>query len=231
MKIIPAIDLMKGSVVRLVKGDPNKMIIYSKDPLSVAKRFERYADALHIIDLDAALSRGNNKSIIKEIAESVSIEVEVGGGIRSIEYAKELLEYADSIILGTLAYKDIDALRSLLEYGKDRIIVAIDHKHGRVMIDGWKSSADLTLESAINRFKSIGVDKFLVTDIERDGTLLGVDLDVYSKIGRLARIIASGGIASIEDIINLKSIDIYGVILGKALYDDKISLEEVKMLS
>ncbi len=229
MKIIPAIDLMGGKVVRLVKGDANSKIVYSNDPLSIAKRFEKHADALHIIDLDATLSLGNNKDVIKEIAKSVSIEIQVGGGIRSKKYAEEMLEYADTIMLGTLAYKEPNILKELLEYGKDRIMVAIDHRDGKVMINGWKSSADIDLINAINNFKAIGVEKFLVTNIDRDGTLEGADLSTFRMISNLAKIIASGGIASIGDIISLKKMNIYGVILGKALYEQKIRLEEVRV--
>lgn len=230
MKIIPAIDLMDGKVVRLIKGDPKDKIVYSNDPISTAKRLEKYADALHIIDLDATLSIGNNKDVIRSIAKNVGIEIQVGGGIRSIEYAEEMLDYADAIMLGTLAYKDLDAIKYLLKYGKDRIIVAIDHRDGRVMINGWKSSTDVDIINAINNFKSIGIEKFLVTNIDRDGTLQGVDIDTLSKISNLAKIIASGGVASIDDIIKLKKMKIYGVILGKALYDNKIRLEEVKSI-
>lgn len=230
MRIIPAIDLMDGKVVRLVRGDPKNKIIYSNDPTSIAKRFARYADALHIIDLDATLSLGNNKSIIREIAESIDIEIQVGGGIRSKEYAEELLDYVHSIMLGTLAYKDPYTLKDLLRYGKERIIVAIDHRNNKVMINGWKSSADTDLIEAIGRFKEIGVEKFLVTNIDRDGTLEGADIDAFAKISSMGKIIASGGIASINDIIKLKSMNIYGVILGKALYDNKIRLEEVRSI-
>ncbi|GIU70779.1 MAG: 1-(5-phosphoribosyl)-5-[(5-phosphoribosylamino) methylideneamino] imidazole-4-carboxamide isomerase [Candidatus Nitrosocaldaceae archaeon] len=230
MKIIPAIDLMDGKVVRLIKGDPKNKVVYSNDPISTANRLAKYADALHIIDLDATLSLGNNKDVIRSIAKNVGIEIQVGGGIRSIEYAEEMLDYADAIMLGTLAYKDPDAIKYLLKYGKDRIIVAIDHRDGRVMINGWKSSTDIDIINAINNFKSIGIEKFLVTNIDKDGTLEGVDIDTLSKISNLAKIIASGGVASIDDIIKLKKMKIYGVILGKALYDNKIRLEEVRSI-
>lgn len=228
MKIIPAIDLMDGKVVRLIKGDPKNRIVYSNDPISMATKFEKYADALHIIDLDATLSLGTNKDIIKKIAKNVSIEIQVGGGIRSKDYAEEMLDYADAIMLGTLAYKDTNVIKDLLRYGKERIIVAIDHRDGKVMINGWKSNTNIDLLDAINSFKAIDIEKFLVTNIERDGTLEGADLNTLGKISNMAKIIASGGIASIGDIIKLKEMNLYGVILGKALYDNKIRLEEVK---
>lgn len=230
MKIILAIDLMQGRVVRLIKGDPKRMIIYSNDPLSVAKNLERYGDALHIIDLDATLALGNNKDVIKSIAENTEIEIEVGGGIRSIDYAMEMLDYADHIIIGTLAYKDKDALRELLDYARDRIIIALDHKDGKVMMEGWMSNTDLDLISSIREFKTMQVDKFLVTNIERDGTLEGADLETYRKIADMAKIIASGGITSIDDLISLKRIGIYGAILGKAIYDNMLRLEDVKSI-
>lgn len=230
MKIIPAIDLMQGKVVRLIKGNPKNMIVYSNNPLEVAKRFELYADALHIIDLDATLSLGNNKNIIKTIADNVNIEIEVGGGIRSIEYALEILNYADSIIIGTLAYRDRSTLIELMRYAKDRIIIALDHRNGKVMTDGWVKDTNEDLITSINYFKNIGIEKFLVTNIERDGTLEGVDLTTYERISKIGKIIASGGISSINDIINLKRIGIYGAILGKSLYDGRIKIENVKDL-
>ena len=230
MKIMLAIDIMDGKVVRLYKGVPNKAKVYSNDPLAVAKELEPYADVLHIIDLDAAFGKGNNKNIIKRIADDTSIKVQVGGGIRSIDYAKELLCYVDYIMLGTLAFKDEEALVELLKDYKDRIIVAIDYKDNMVRIKGWKESSNISIKEAISHLKGLGVSKFLLTSIDRDGTLEGPDIDTLKGIADMADIIASGGIASIDDVIALSRLDLYGVIIGRALYENRIDLARLRMI-
>ncbi len=229
MKIIPAIDLMNGEVVRLLKGDPNNKIVYSKDPLTIAREYAKYTDTIHLIDLDAAFGIGNNKEIIKKIAKELTINLQVGGGIRDIDYAKEILKIAHSIILGTLAYNNEDTTKELLlRYGKDRIIVAIDHKDGIAMINGWRSNTKLSILDAIKKFKDIGIEIFLITNINRDGTLEGVDNNIIKEISHMGKIIYSGGVASIDDIKTLRSLGVYGVIIGKALYENKIKLNEIR---
>jgi len=143
MKVIPAVDLLDGKVVRLVKGDPNNKIVYSDDPVRTAKKWESEgADALHIVDLDATLTRGSNSSMVNKITEQVNIPVQVAGGIRSLDLAQQLLKNVNRVVLGTLAYKDPTSVEKLVkEFGSDRVVVAIDQIQGKVMIDGWRKSS------------------------------------------------------------------------------------------
>ena len=232
MKVFPAVDLFEGKVVRLVKGDPKNKVVYSDDPVSIAKQWEREgADALHIVDLDATLTHGSNANIVKKIIENVSISVQVAGGIRSLDMAASLLENVDRIVLGTLAYKDSASVEKLVkEFGSDRIVVAIDQMNGNVMIDGWRRSSGMNVFEAIGMFKQLGTKYFLLTSIDRDGTLLGPDIDTLSKACCVenVNIIASGGISSNTDIMKVKEAGAYAVILGKALYDGKIDIRSTK---
>lgn len=235
MKIIPAVDLLDGKVVRLVKGDPKNKTVYSDDPVKTAKQWEKEgADALHIVDLDATLTTGSNTSIVNEIAKQVKIPVQVAGGIRSVDFAKNLLKNANRIVLGTLAYKDPASVGRLVkEFESERIAVAIDQMHGKVMIDGWRRSSGIDMFDAIEKFKQIGVRYFLLTSIDRDGTLLGPDTDMLNKAcsARNVNIIASGGVSKNEDIIKVKQTGAYAVILGKALYDGKVDIKRAKEIA
>lgn len=232
MKIIPAVDLLEGNVVRLVKGDPNNKVVYSKDPIVMAKKWENEgADGLHVVDLDATLTRGNNAPIVKEIVETVNIPVQVAGGIRSVELAQTMLKYAERIVLGTLAYKDLNSVAMLVkEFSSERIVVAIDQRDGDVMIDGWRRPAGMNVFDAIEKFKQINVRYFLLTSVERDGTLIGPDVDVLSRACRVENIniIASGGISRNDDVARVEATGAYAVILGKALYDGKVTLRALK---
>ena len=234
MKIIPAVDLLDGNVVRLVKGDPNNKIVYSDDPVGTARKWEgEGADALHIVDLDATLTRGSNASIVYKIAENVRIPVQVAGGIRTPDLAQKFLKNVDRVVLGTLAYKDPESVEKLLkEFGNDRIVVAIDQMQGKVMIDGWRKSSGVEMLDAVAKFKQIGVRYFLLTSIDRDGTLLGPDTDLLNKVcSTNVNIIASGGISKNEDVIKVKQAGAYAVILGKALYDGKVNIKRAKEIT
>jgi len=235
MKIIPAVDLLDGKVVRLVKGDPKNKTVYSDDPVRTAKKWESEgADALHIVDLDATLTTGSNTSTVNEIAKQVKIPVQVAGGIRNVDLAKNLLKNANRIVLGTLAYKDPASIRKLVkEFESERIVVAIDQMHGKVMIDGWRRSSGMDMFDAINKFKQIGIRYFFLTSIDRDGTLLGPDVDTLNKACRIkdVNIIASGGISKNEDIIKVRQTGAHAVILGKALYDGKVDIKRAKEIA
>jgi phosphoribosylformimino-5-aminoimidazole carboxamide ribotide isomerase len=232
VKIITAVDLLEGKVVRLVKGDPKNKVVYSDDPVSTAKKWESEgADALHIVDLDATLTRGNNTSIVNDIVETIKIPVQVAGGIRSFDLAQNMLKNVDRIVLGTLAYKDMGSVEKLVkEFGDDRIVVAIDQIDGKVMIDGWRKSSGMNVLDAIERFKQVNVKYFLLTSIDRDGTLSGPDTDMLKRFCNIKNvsIIASGGISNNGDISRVKETGVYAVILGKALYDGKIDIKNAK---
>jgi len=234
MKIIPAIDLMEGKVVRLYKGDPSKKTIYSDDSLDIAKKWQSAgADMLHLVDLDATLGRGSNFELLQDIAKSVSIPVQVAGGLRSEKIVESALEFAQRIVIGTLAFKEKIILDKLLTaYGSERIVISVDHNDGLIVVNGWQQTTDISLIDAVNEFVKMGFTEFLSTNVNRDGTLQGPDLEWMKQINNIktANVIASGGISNIEDVAKVKETNPFGVILGKALYENKISIQEAKKL-
>ena len=234
MRVIAAVDIMGRSVVRLVKGDPANKVVYSSDPVETAKKWEAAgADMLHVVDLDAAFQTGSsNAEIVKRIAvEAVKIPVEVAGGIRTTEAAEDMLSKASMAVLGTMAYSEQEAVNKLVKKYPGRIIISIDQKGGNVMVKGWKESANIKVGDAIAQFRAMGIDEFLLTSIERDGTLEGPDVQTLAEAAKSARIIASGGIASIEDVIRVRSAGCSSVILGKAMYEGKVSIERAKAVA
>ena len=235
MRVIPAIDIMDGKVVRLVKGDPKNKTVYSSDPVQIAKKWEKAgADILHVVDLDATLGTGSNLQIIKKIAQYISIPVEAAGGLRTKEIIESALQFASKVVLGTMAFKNREALQEISrKFGKDRIVISADQINGKIVVEGWKESTGIDLLQGIESFANLGYSNFLLTSVEKDGTLQGPDLNSLRKACsiRESKIIASGGISSLQDITNVKNCGAWGVILGKALYDGKISVEEVKTLA
>jgi phosphoribosylformimino-5-aminoimidazole carboxamide ribotide isomerase len=231
MKVIAAVDIMGGSVVRLVKGDYANKVAYSNDPVETAKKWEAVgADMLHVVDLDAAFSSGSNSELVTKIAEAVRIPLQIAGGIRSLEKAEEMLSIGSKVVIGTMAYSEPEVLRKLVKKNAYRIIISIDQIDGMVMIKGWKESTGTTVAEAISQFHAIGVDEFLLTSIDRDGTLQGPDIKTLTEAAMSARIIASGGVASIEDVIRIRNAGCISVIIGKAMYDGKVSIEKVKAI-
>jgi len=232
LKVIPAVDLMGGRVVRLFQGNPNEAKYYDNlgDPVAVAKKWEEEgADALHVVDLDAAFDRGNNLETILRIIKEIRLPVQVGGGIRSLEVAEKLFESgAGHVILGTISFKKPEILRFLAEKYGGRVIVALDHINGEVMVEGWRKSTGFKLEDAIKIFLEINVHNFLVTSIRKDGTLQGIDLKTLKEASKIkeAKIIAAGGVGSLKDLAALKEIGVYGVVVGKALYEGAFKLSE-----
>lgn len=232
MLVIPAIDLMNGKVVRLLRGDPKSARSYAHigDPVDFARMWEAEgARMIHIVDLDAALGLGENINVIGEIIRSTKVQIQVGGGIRSVERAGQLINAgASRIVLGSLAFRSMESVRAILEmFGDERVVVALDHLNGRVMIDGWREPTKMMLREAAKTFSEMGVKFFLVTSIERDGMMAGPDIKSLSSILDLnINIIASGGVRSLDDIETLRDLGVYGVILGRALYEGSISLRE-----
>jgi len=230
--IIPSIDLIGGRVARLLKGDPKYAWFYDNlgNPVTIAKMWESEgAQLIHIVDLDSALGRGDNINVIGDIIRALNIPVQVGGGIRSVWRARQLINLgASRIVIGSLAFKSPETFEAILrELGHDRIVVALDHLDGRVMIDGWREGAGIDLRGAAEKFVNMGVRFLLVTSIQRDGTLIGPDINNLSKLLHLnANIIASGGVRDLEDLVALKSLGLYGVIVGRALYEGHFSLKE-----
>ena len=237
MKILAAVDIMEASVVRLVMGDPVNRITYSSNPIETAQRWEKAgADLIHAVDIDAALGREtNNTKIISEIIKSVQIPVQVAGGIRSVEAVDEMLgpKKAAKVVLGTLALKDPELIKQLPRKKLEKIVISVDHVKNMVMVQGWKEPSGIKLAEAINLFLSMGINEYLLTSVERDGTLRGPDLDTlsYACTFEGAKIIASGGVSNLLDTVRLRTIGCSSVILGKAIYDGKLDLSRVKALA
>ncbi len=240
MKLIPAIDLMNGKCVRLFKGDFNKRKDFSKEPHEQAQFWESEgAECIHIVDLDAAKS-GNpsNDKTIKEIVKTVNIPIQIGGGIRSQERIEQLFSYGiDKVIMGTSAIENKNLVKDLSNKFPGRIIVGIDAKEGKVSTRGWLEQSNILATDLVKEFSSFKIANFIVTDINTDGTLEGTNEDFIRDILNITDIpvIASGGIGSISDLLSLikfESFGLYGVIVGKALYENKFTINEAnKVLS
>ena len=233
MQLIPAIDLMKGKIVRLKRGDPKTAKTYSQfgTPLEAARRWkDEGAGKLHIIDLDAAFSRGDNHPVIAEIAANIALPIQVGGGIRSFDSAATLFKTGIcQVILGALAFSDPSVISKIQErFGADSAIVALDNRDGKVMVEGWKTQTGLRIDQALIKFSGLGVQTFLITSIAKDGMLSGPDLDTLKRVCQFPniKVIAAGGIGSISDLENLKRVGVFGVVVGKALYEGKFTLKE-----
>ena len=239
MKIIPAIDLMGGKVVRLTKGDQEKKTVYSDDPLSIAKKWESNgADMLHVVDLDATLSMGSNFQIIEKNSEQVSIPIQIAGGLRDLDKISSGLKFAKRAVIGTIAMQltnsqEAERVSWLADIDKNKLVISVDHVSGEIVTHGWKKSTGIKLIDAINEFVSYGFKEFLMTNVSKDGTLEGPDIDnliLACKIDNV-NVISSGGVSSLEDLKNIKKCNPYGVILGKALYENLISIEEAKKIA
>jgi len=238
--IFPAIDIVDGKCVRLYQGDYSKEKIYNSDPLDQALQFqENGAQWVHIVDLDAARSGDpKNQTIIASIAQSVDIPIQVGGGIRSVDTAQTLFDAGvDRVVLGTAAVEQPELLEVLANKGF-RIAVGIDGKDGYVATRGWQIATELKVTELASRFESSGAEVAIVTEIQKDGTLEGPDLQGLSEM--LAEtslpIIASGGLSSLQDLkdlIQLQSVGrkLSGVITGKALYEGKMNLPEALLIA
>ena len=235
MKIIPSIDLMNGQVVRLYKGNPEQKTVYSDNPISIAKKWENAgADMIHLVDLDATLGLGSNFELIKKIVSCVSIPIEIAGGLRSESLILDALHIVNRVVIGTLAFKEPELLQKLLvKLGPEKIVISVDHKDGFIVTHGWQTTTDISLIDSMNEFLHVGFTEFLLTNVNRDGTLQGPDLEFLKQACDLekANVIASGGISNINDISKVKENNAWGVILGKALYENKITIEEAKKLS
>jgi phosphoribosylformimino-5-aminoimidazole carboxamide ribotide isomerase len=236
MKVLAAIDIMNGDVVRLTKGDQSTKKVYSNDPVQVAKKWAKDgADMLHLVDLDAAFgNESNNLSIMSEILHSVNIPIQIGGGIRNTEIFEKIVKMGFSkIVVGTMAYRNVDELRLLSKNYGDKIVISLDEINGKVMIEGWKSSSDYKVEDAISKFIKLGISNFLLTSIIKDGTLSGPDIVTLNSINtdRKSKIIASGGISNLVDVLRVRSIGCDSVILGKALYEERLDIKKVKAIA
>jgi len=239
MKIIPAIDLMNGEVVRLFKGNPKQKTVYSDKPIQIAKKWEDAgADMIHIVDLDATLGIGENFEMIKKICDGISVPVQVAGGIRNIKKISAVLSFAQRVVIGTIAMELKDSeqeqiLSNLVsQFGRDRLVISIDHIDGEIVTHGWQRNTGIKLLETTHEFVHHGYSEFLTTNVSKDGTLEGPDISSLENMCKIGgtNIIASGGISKLDDVKNVKKCNPYGVILGKALYEELISIEEAKRI-
>ncbi len=238
MKIFPAIDIKDKKCVRLIKGNFDNQTIYNQSPLDQASKYKEFGLLnLHIVDLDGALTGELiNLDIIESIIKKLGISVEVGGGIRSIEKIERYLNIGvDKVILGSAAIKNPNFLKEACEKFKNKIVLGLDAKKKMILISGWKETTDQTAENYLKKVNSYGFSRLIYTDIERDGTKIGPNIDETKSIAKIsaAPVVVSGGISSIQDvkkIKELKNFNIEGVIVGKAIYDGDIKLNEFKQL-
>ncbi|HET8864554.1 MAG TPA: 1-(5-phosphoribosyl)-5-[(5-phosphoribosylamino)methylideneamino]imidazole-4-carboxamide isomerase [Gracilimonas sp.] len=233
MQTIPAIDLLNGQAVRLHKGSYEEVTIYDKSPLNQAKKFKDAGfDHIHVVDLNGA-KQGEfvNLPHIKEIINELGISVQTGGGIRSFADVEMLLDAGLSkVICSSMAIKnEKDWLKTLEKYPED-MILGMDLKDGKIAYSGWLETAEESVESFLSRMIEAGLQEVLCTDISKDGTLSGPNFELYNDLKKNfpgIRIIASGGVSSLEDLQKLAGADIDAVVIGKAYYENRISLKDV----
>ena len=231
MKIFPAIDLYDGKAVRLLKGEYDKMTVYSENPLEVAKAFEKEgATCIHLVDLEGAKDGTTpNIETVKDIVRETKLFCEIGGGIRSMETIHEYVRIGiNRVILGTAAVNDEEFLIEAVKKYGDIIAVGVDIKDGFVAIKGWTEKSEFTCFEFCEKMQKIGVKTLICTDISKDGAMQGTNHELYKELSEKfsINITASGGVSSIDDVKRLRELDIYGAIIGKAYYLGAISLSE-----
>lgn len=222
--IIPCVDIQSARAVRLFEGDPDQETIYFERPLEAALHWQNLgASILHLVDLDAATGRGENRQIILEIAAKASVPVEVGGGIRDFATASELLEGGIfRVVIGTAAVKNPPLISELLEkYGPERIVVSADCKGGFVAVAGWGQSSSVRIADICSDMQTRGLKTLIFTDVSRDGTLRGLDRDLMAQVRQLwpLELIVGGGVANVQDVALLERLGIEGAIVGRAIYE------------
>ncbi len=231
MKIFPAIDLYKGCAVRLLHGDYNKMTVDSNDPIATARHFEAEgAQCIHLVDLEGAkLGTTPNLDTVSRIAESTSLFVEIGGGIRSLETVDRYIACGvDRVIIGTAAVTDREFLRAAISKYGEKIAVGADFRDGCIAIKGWLESSAHTLDAFLGEMKSEGIKNVIITDISKDGAMQGTNLDLYKRLSEQYSldITASGGVSTLSDIKKLREFGMYAAIIGRAYYEGSIKISE-----
>lgn len=231
MIILPAIDLLGRKAVRLLKGDYNQVTVYSDSPLEVAREFKSLgAMHIHMVDLDGAkYGTTPNMDIVAEVAENTGLLVEIGGGIRSMDTVKKYIDVGVSrVILGTAAICDEAFLKEAVRTYGEKIAVGADVKDGKIAVKGWLEQSDVTLDEFFLKMQNLGVKNIICTDISRDGAMRGTNLELYRELSAKYSldITASGGVSSIEDVKELRKMNLYGAIIGKAYYTGAVDLKE-----
>lgn len=236
MRIIPAIDIIDGKCVRLSKGDYNTKKVYNENPLEVAKEFEEHGiQHLHLVDLDGAKSKHIvNHKVLESIASKTNLQIDFGGGLKSNEDLHIAFESgAKQITGGSIAVKDRDTFLGWLEkYGPEKIILGADANNEKVAVSGWQEESDLQLIPFVQQYQSEGITYVICTDISKDGMLQGPSFQLYKKMLSQTKkglhLIASGGISTFDELPKLAEIGCEGTIIGKAIYEGKISLKQLE---
>ncbi|MBP3672304.1 MAG: 1-(5-phosphoribosyl)-5-[(5-phosphoribosylamino)methylideneamino]imidazole-4-carboxamide isomerase [Oscillospiraceae bacterium] len=231
MILFPAIDLFDKKAVRLYKGDYQNMTVYSENPIEIARDFEAAgATHIHMVDLEGAKDGTTpNIAVVEQVARETSLFVEIGGGIRSMETVARYLDAGVSrIILGTAAVNDESFLKEAVAAYPGKIAVGADVKDGFIAIKGWLEKSAVTLDTFLEKMEAIGVKNVICTDISKDGAMKGTNLELYRELSRkyTLDITASGGVSTLEDVRQLRQMDLYGAIIGKAYYTGAIDLKE-----
>ncbi|RME90925.1 MAG: 1-(5-phosphoribosyl)-5-[(5-phosphoribosylamino)methylideneamino]imidazole-4-carboxamide isomerase [Candidatus Hydrogenedentota bacterium] len=238
--IIPAIDIIDGKVVRLTQGKYHQKTIYKDNPVEVAKDFEKAgAKRIHVVDLDGAkVGKSVNQHAIKKIRESISIPMEVGGGIRNQAGFKELLSMLaqnDKVMIGSMPIKNREEFVPLAKQYAENILLTVDVYGREIRISGWEEKTKLSLHDFIQEMMQLGLNEFLVTQIQKDGMLSGPDWDLYQELAEKhpkAKWIISGGVSSVEDLQKAKSLPYaHGIILGRAFYEGHVTLQDLATLN
>jgi phosphoribosylformimino-5-aminoimidazole carboxamide ribotide isomerase len=238
MILYPAIDILEGKAVRLARGEFDSKTIYDADPMEAARRWvDSGARALHVVDLDGARTgTPANLEHVARIAGDLDVPVQVGGGLRTIAAVNDAISAgAARVIIGTAAYRDIDFLDAVLSEHGERVVVSVDAREGRLATSGWTEQTELPAESVIERLGGRGVRRFVYSSIDRDGMLSGPDLEGAARIARAVRgsYIYSGGVGSLQDLEALgalRQVNLSGVIVGKALYEQKFTVGEAQQI-
>ena len=231
MILFPAIDLYEKKAVRLYKGDYANMTVYSENPIEIAKDFEaKGCTHIHMVDLEGAKDGTTpNIAIVEQVARETSLFVEIGGGIRTMETVERyLLAGVSRVILGTAAVNDEAFLKAAVSKFGEKIAVGADVKDGYIAIKGWLEKSAVTLDAFLQKMEAIGVKNIICTDISKDGAMRGTNLALYRQLSQKYKmdITASGGVSTLEDIRQLRQMDLYGAIIGKAYYTGAIDLRE-----
>ncbi len=235
MIIFPAIDIKDGVCVRLVKGDFRQITSYENTPIDQANEFSNLGfNNIKLVDLDGALAENPiNENIIKKISKINKIKIQIGGGIRSLDHIKKLLDFGiDKVVLGTAAVENIDFLKIACERFSNKIALSIDVRNGYIALSGWKKQTDILAINFIKKINKINVSRIIYTDINKDGTKLGSNIQETINFSNLIKIptVISGGVSSIDEVINIKKNNfpnIEGVIIGKAIYDGNIDIKKL----
>jgi phosphoribosylformimino-5-aminoimidazole carboxamide ribotide isomerase len=231
--LFPAVDIKDGKCVRLVEGDPSRQTVYSEEPAQMAKLWASGgAEWIHVVDLDGALGSGANLEVVRLVRDQVTCKIQMGGGIRSLDTVRALLHMGiDRVVVGTALFKDPAWVAEAVKEFPGRVLAGIDARDGEVKVEGWQEGSGRPVREALMHVESLGIGEVVFTDISRDGRLEGPALEPIRQVMKSTRlsVIASGGVSSAEDIRKLKELEplgLRGCIVGKALYDGRLTLKD-----